>query len=136
MGTQKFSEFPRIFAKSLNPLKIQGKIQSGVCSKYYNLNSCGIHKLSHWTKLLIKYISSSMQILDIFGIQEGNKFELQNLSNFWIIGKKDCATNWARPSATATDPRSVLDRVSAFRPHVAQTTAAVVHRRAVGFRPP
>jgi hypothetical protein len=30
--------------------------------------------------LFIKFISSSMQILDIFGIQEGSTFELQNLS--------------------------------------------------------
>jgi hypothetical protein len=28
-----------------------------------------------------------MQILNIFGTREGSQFELQNLSNFWIIGK-------------------------------------------------
>jgi hypothetical protein len=44
MGTWNFSEFLRIFPKGLNPLKFWGKIQSGVCSKYYNLNSCGIMK--------------------------------------------------------------------------------------------
>jgi hypothetical protein len=82
MGTWNFSEFPIIFSKGLNPLKIQGKIQSGVCSKYYNLNSCGIMKLSQWTKMFIKYISSSLQILDIFGIPKGSKFELQNVSIF------------------------------------------------------
>jgi hypothetical protein len=82
MGTWNFSEFPRIFPKGLNPLKIQGNIQSGVCSKYYNLNSFGILKLSQWTMLFTKFISNSMQILDIFGIQEGSKFELQNVSNF------------------------------------------------------
>jgi hypothetical protein len=82
MGTWNFSEFPRIFPKGLNPLKIQGKIQSGVYSKYYNLNSCGIIKLSQWTKLFINFVSSILQILDIFRIQEGSKFELQNVSNF------------------------------------------------------
>jgi hypothetical protein len=44
-------------------------------------------KLSQWTKLFTKFISSSLQILDIFGIQEGRIFELQNLSNLWVIRK-------------------------------------------------
>jgi hypothetical protein len=35
------------------------------------LNSCGILKLSQWTKLFIKFISSSLQILDIFGFRQG-----------------------------------------------------------------
>jgi hypothetical protein len=38
--------------------------------------------LSQWTKLFIKFISSSMQILDIFGIREGSKLELQDLGSF------------------------------------------------------
>jgi hypothetical protein len=77
-----FSEFLRIFPKGLKPLKIRGKFLSGVCSKYYNLNFVGILKLSQWTKLFTKFIYSCMQMFDIFGIQEGNKFELQNLSKF------------------------------------------------------
>jgi hypothetical protein len=61
-----FSEFLRIFPKGLKPLNIRGKIQSGVCSKYYNLNSCGIPKLSQWTELFTKFISSSLHFFWIF----------------------------------------------------------------------
>jgi hypothetical protein len=44
-------------------------------------------KLSQLTKLFIMFISSSMQILNIFGTREDSQFELQNLSSFWIIRK-------------------------------------------------
>jgi hypothetical protein len=77
-----FSEFLRIFPKGLNPLKIRGKIQSGVCSKYYNLNSCGILELRQWAKLFIMFKSIILQSLNIFEIQEGNKLELQDLGSF------------------------------------------------------
>jgi hypothetical protein len=46
------------------------------------LNFGGIIKLSQWTKLFIKFISSSLQISDIFGIQEGSKLELQDSDSF------------------------------------------------------
>jgi hypothetical protein len=44
--------------------------------QYYNLNYGGILKLSQWTKLFIKFISSRLQILYIFEIWEGSKLEL------------------------------------------------------------
>jgi hypothetical protein len=87
MGTWNFSEFSRIFPKGLNPLKIWGKIQSGVCCKYYNLNYCGILKLSQWKKLFIKFISSSLQISDIFGIRQAANlnFKVWRQFKYWKI---------------------------------------------------
>jgi hypothetical protein len=109
-------------------LKNSRKDSKWSCSKYYNFNSFGILKLSQWTKLFIKFISSSLQILDIFGFRQRTKYELQNFSNFLIIGK-NCAPNWAWPSATVTDPGS--DRTRAFPPCTAWTATAAVLRRAV-----
>jgi hypothetical protein len=63
-----FSKFTRIFPKGLDPLKIRGKIQSGVCSKFYNLNSFGIMELSQWEKLFIMFKSITLQSFKIFGI--------------------------------------------------------------------
>jgi hypothetical protein len=51
------------------------------------MNSFGILKLIQLTKLFTKLISSSSQSFDIFGIREGSKFGLQNLSSFWITEK-------------------------------------------------
>jgi hypothetical protein len=70
-----FSEFLRIFPKGLNPLKFKEKFKASLF-KYYNLNSCGILKSSQWAKLFIEFISSSLQILDIFRIREGTKYHM------------------------------------------------------------
>jgi hypothetical protein len=58
----------------LNPLKIQGNIQSGVCSKFYNWNSVGNWKWTQWEKLFRIINSSTMLCLNIYGHQDGPRF--------------------------------------------------------------
>jgi hypothetical protein len=69
MSRKNFSKFTRFFPKGLDPLKIQGKIQSGFCSKYYNLNSVGNLKLTQLKKLFRILNHSIIQSLNIFGIR-------------------------------------------------------------------
>jgi hypothetical protein len=76
MSRNNFSEFTRFFPKGLNPLKIK-EIQSGFCSKYYNLNYVGNLKSTQLKKLFRIFNSGLMQSLSIFGKWKGICFELE-----------------------------------------------------------
>jgi hypothetical protein len=71
--------FPEFFPKGLNPLTIQGRVQSGVCSKICNLNSVGNWKSTQWEKLFRMFNSTTMSCLNIFGHQDGLRFVFQSL---------------------------------------------------------
>jgi hypothetical protein len=58
----------------LNPLKIQGQIQSGGCSKLYNLNSVENWKGTQWKKLFRRINSIPMPSFNNFGHQGGLHF--------------------------------------------------------------
>jgi hypothetical protein len=62
-----FRGFSRIFPQRFKPLKNSRKDSKWSYPQYY---SFGILRFSQWTKLFIKFISSSLQILDIFRIRE------------------------------------------------------------------
>jgi hypothetical protein len=70
----EFREFIRFFQKGLNPLKIQGKIQSGVISQFYNLNSVENCKWTQWEKLFRRINSSTMPRFNNFGHRDGLHF--------------------------------------------------------------
>jgi hypothetical protein len=82
MSGYNFKEFIKKIQKDLNPFKIRGRVQRGVCSKICNLEFCWELEVDPMGKVVQNIKSSTMPSLDIFGFRDGSIFELQKLSNF------------------------------------------------------
>jgi hypothetical protein len=118
--------------------------------------------LRDWTKLLMKFISSSLQILDIFGFRENRIFELQNYCNVSIIRKtivhrigpgpvlQSPTRGWFQTAQHLSEPRpppaplfsdrrtppAGSDRAAVFRAHMRRPRALLYHLRAQRQRLP